>query len=890
MTHSAVGPGGAAVPGATMRRIAAPLALATALVRCAPSAPPQAPSTSPPLTVTPLATEDSPLEGEGAKGSGDEERALDSSLVGRVAEGTFGPYRSSSPAGQLALWAAPGEDGSRKWFVATRGLDAPWRAAAAPAVADAPSHVGVVEITPSREGFVVLVSSPSPTGTRLETMTLGRDGELIAAPTTLLHSRSEVLWLDTVRADDQVLALWATHSGGSADLFAAPIEVGGVPKAATPLRTGVYAWQAVWFEESLAVATVEGEAGSPNRKLRLSFFDATGDKLTARELAAHPSLGADIDAAVIGSQLVIAWTQNPPRRLEPTLHAVAVGSDGRPTLPPRPLFEDRGPQRLVQLVAPVSPNQDGFLAWESPGQAPLGQRELWLARLSSRARLSEERAQLIYTGPAERRPELARSPRGLGALTVAPACEAERQPCGGASVPVFVELDEQLRVVGSEPVRLADGGSAAALAWGLDCSQLPCSALAAPAQAPVPVHEVELRPRASRFAPAARAATVVAAPRLHAMRAVASADPLASIATARVDDTTLVTYLTQFDPNTPYRTRSTPAPDGRLAPIRAILRIAPFGPDGQATSEPTVLSYRARSVGGVAMAPAPPDRALVVWSALDTVQPEVFATLVGRGGQRVMQRILTKAPGEVHSVCAVALEDGFLAGWVDARAGHPAAWLGKLTSTLGRGARQREASSEGAPVQHMALLRAGTRVWMALVEGEAHAEQRLTLTELSPSDAEPLGPPRVVTQGKGQGLGPVALAERGEGATLVWGEERGARLRELVLGSGSRGEGEPHTIVELPSPARALSAQCEPGECHAAIDLRPAAGPHLGAVRWVPGSAGVARLLLRRGIAPLDGPGLALGRSALFYADREADKGWLRRLEVEWREPGPEAP
>ena len=52
---------------------------------------------------------------------------------------------------------------------------------------------------------------------------------------------------------------------------------------------------------------------------------------------------------------------------------------------------------------------------------------------------------------------------------------------------------------------------------------------------------------------------------------------------------------------------------------------------------------RAESVGGVALAHGDParDELLVAWAGLDNGVPQVFLTLVGKGGTKLAQRMLT---------------------------------------------------------------------------------------------------------------------------------------------------------------------------------------------------------------------------------------------------------
>src|SRR6185436_5616705 len=133
---------------------------------------------------------------------------------------------------------------------------------------------------------------------------------------------------------------------------------------------------------------------------------------------------------------------------------------------------------------------------------------------------------------------------------------------------------------------------------------------------------------------------------------------------APTGDGWLVATLSQFDESTPYVKRKTPAPDGRMGPLRAQLSVRSLA-KGQKTPSPAqVISYRARAPGGIALAGASDGRALLLWTALDKMRPEVFATLLDRGGKAPLQRMLTQAAGQVSGLAAAVLPQGFMAAWI----------------------------------------------------------------------------------------------------------------------------------------------------------------------------------------------------------------------------------
>src|SRR5690606_25676633 len=160
-------------------------------------------------------------------------------------------------------------------------------------------------------------------------------------------------------------------------------------------------------------------------------------------------------------------------------------------------------------------------------------------------------------------------------------------------------------------------------------------------------------------------------------------EALADFALPAAGGRSLVT-LTDFDPSAPYRIPDVPAPDGRKAPVRAI--VAAYGLSGDALSaEPTtVISYRARSVSGVSTSHSA-SQELVVWSALDPKEPQVFVTLLDLQGKKLRQSVLTRSPGEVFSVASAPGPDGnWFVGWVDERGGKSGAHMALVGTQLQR--------------------------------------------------------------------------------------------------------------------------------------------------------------------------------------------------------------
>jgi hypothetical protein len=814
--------------------------------------------------------------------------ALDAVLIQRVPEGTFGPYLGVSAQNRVAVWAALTPANGRRWFsVALDARGAPLGEVRS--LANAPYDLSLATVAPNDEGFVALITAPSPTGTRIEALQLGMSGELISGPTPLVHSRTDVVWLDALRVGQKTVALWATLEGQAAAVHLAPVDSRGTALGTDiTLVDGALAWQALDFGDGIALAVVSAGATASDRTLRVQFLDGDGRRLAQTEVAAGKGLTEQLDAVRAGDNLLLAWTELDG--LEPALRLAALGPDSRLVVTPR--FEPGafGAQRLHALVPTGDRRGDAFLIWENVGQAPPGQHRFQIGRVSPRASLDATLAELNFSGTDSQTPEFVTKGLGLAALTVAPAHnETDPAASSEAPVPSFVELGPALDVLASEPLRLApESGQFTDLAWGLNCSTDACAALGALPVAPVPIYGIELRARSTQWLPLATTITPGGLPRASDMRAIARVDPLADVDAAPIEGGWLVASLTQFDEATPYVKRKTPAPDGKLAPLRALLSVQSVGVDSKLPRSDKVISYRARAAGGLAIARAPRDQALLAWTALDQQRPEVFATLLDRTGQPVAQRMLTVDAGDVTSVRAAALGQGFLVAWIAERDIGPQVIAARLGPDLGRVAQQTLTRTPGVTTS-FSLLAHSDSIGLGYVR-DAESEQTLFVTRIDPKTLTRIGEEVAVARTQGGSLLSPTLVRTADGALLGWVERPavvsagGSRARLLELSSDLKPKGEVMSIGSVLGDPVALRLVCEAGQCFGALDSRPPQGHSLEGFVWEPGGpAPSARPLSRRATLGADTPAFAAVPGSLFYADRAEQSGLLRRLRVDWQ-------
>jgi hypothetical protein len=842
---------------------------------------------APPLVVTPVpAAPPAPPEEPRQQGT----PALDAVLLEHVPEGTSGPYLGSSRGGpNIALWAAPTEGSGRRWF--SRSLDAK-DAPLGPAVslADAPNQLGLVNVSATAQGFLALASSVTETGTRIEALALGKAGELVSGPTPVVHDRGDVVWVDTVQVGGTSVALWATLAVGSADISLTALNPLGAP-VATPTRVleGAKAWQAVEFSDGIALAAVLAGPNPARQSVRVSFLDTNGHVLGQTEVRTGANLNGQVDATRVGDNLLVCWTERDA--LDERLYLAVLGPDTHLVGKPRAAVSRFGSQRLLELIPAADRHGDAILAWESVDQAPRGQQRFQLARVSEQGSLKPGGAELSFAGEGAERPEFARKGEGVATLTRAMPCARDAKPCTDLkAVPTFVEFGPALEVLASEPLRLLpEAGRTADLAWGLRCDVDTCAALGALPASPVPIFGVELRARSDQW-PAVATRVTDAVPRSTEMRTLRESDVLRDLASARLGGSWLIATLTQFDESTPYVRRKTPAPDGKLAPVRALLSVQPFKADGAEAGSAHVISYRARSTSGLALTRASGDQALLTWTALDKQHSEVFGTLLSRAGEAVAQRMLSVGAGDVSQVAAVAVPRGFLVAWIGDHGGEARAFATKVGTDLTRGSPQQALSQGPGAVTSLSLLGRAEGAWLAQVRATEN-QQTLAVTRLDGRTGARLGDDVRIQQSDVSALASPWLVARGDGALLAWIERpevangEAPRAWLLELDRDARRKGEPLAVPSLLGNPSAVQVSCEEDGCQGVLDSRAPSGHALEGFSWDGGleAALSTRVLVRRDTAKSDPPALALANTGVFYADRREQAGLLRRVGVGWR-------
>lgn len=811
-----------------------------------------------------------------------------------VPPGTFGPYLATRPDGMIAAWAAA-EDGKRHWFTAALGpsgkpLGAPL------AVADAAPEVNLVAVRPAGaagSGFFLLTTSREFSGERIDVLGLGTHGELRGGPTPLSLSLPDVVWIDVVPTKRGATAMWAVRREDRADLYGVRLgETGGPEDRSSEVLRDVRAWQVAETPEGIAlVAALAGKEVGERGPLVLCLLGAEVQVEKKILLSDGNTVEPDVDLAKLGERLLVAWSDK--ANVDPRITGAVVDLAGNIVVPKRPIVPSFGPQALVRLVAPRRDGTPAYVAWENALEKPRTGRTLRIGAVSRDLAFGQATAMVSAVNEGSL-PELAVTEKGLAVLTTGPMCERGLLCPDAPGVPTFGEIDMAIKVVTSEPIRLRSlHGKVVDLAWGLSCAEGGCLALAAAPSNPAPVYVVKLGNTTNgRWESAVKASADVPPPRPDEVEAVAKTENVAGMATARIGSGQVISWVTYLDPATPFARIKKAAPDGKLEAPRALLRIQSV-PDKGPPAEPVTLSYRGHSPGGVAMAPGEPGReeALLVWAGIDDRQTQVFLTLLGPGGRKISQRMLTHGKGSVSYVAAASTGDGWAIAWVDEHGGSAQIHLAKVDRKLSPIVHERPLLSSRSAQASVKVLSRSDHLFVVWSDGRggASGNSDIFALRLSSKDLAAVGPEHAIATTALRSRSP-AIDAFGEGAAVAWIEDAkagsdaaGSTIFVARLDSGAEIIDTPAT-VPVEGWAEGVGIACGKAECRIATSVFAGEEGDVEALEWAPGAAPRATRLLPLG-ARLHQTAIPIfiGQDLLYADERRAGDARLRRVRVTWR-------
>lgn len=817
-------------------------------------------------------------------------------FVASLPRGTFGPHWAQRDEARLAVWAV------------TDGAASGWYALSIPAgdvspgaplrVGDVPSGLRTMQLRPDgTSGFTLLTARSVQEAHLIEAYQLGPDGVLRSGPHLLGESPAPILWLDATPTPRGSLVAWAERIDGGADLYVVPSGPLGPEGPPRRIVRRAVAWQLAPFGRSAALATVENTATGGDVFVHFVGDDGR-DAAPVTRVSSNQSARAEVDLWVHGERNVIAWTEQ--RASGRRLMLAGIGRDGSLEHPPWPATPPRGDQTLIELIGSASGGHV-YVTWEEEARRPLSGSTIVLAPIGQPGQpLDGPIAEIDVHGYDGTLPLFAAHPGGVLAATRAPICRTREATCSGnEDTVVAVHLRGDMTPVGALPVRVGASLAPVELLWDLKCDQECWALTARSVEADASANATHVYLTRLSHAPGWRSPAYRVLghtlPRAERQLRVSTALPLESLTAWQGPQGPVLAWLSYFDPWTPWVTPSKPAPDGRLAPVRAILRAQALTADPnqeeiRIASEETI-SWRAHSPGGLSVAPGRGSERLLAWSALDGGEPQVFATVVDAQGKRLRQRMLTRTAGEVHDVAAVRLDTSWLLAWVDGRDGANHLYGLRVDDRLEALGREEALSQATQDPTGVHLLRHGDLVlatWSDVSNLEVDARADIFLALLSAQDGSVLTPPRRIATTPLHSHSP-RLVPYGKGSLLAWLEvdhdgSQPSALLVLEIDETGRPLGRPRTIP-IQGQAATFTLDCD-GACRAVVVVDQGSRSELWGLRWEPGepSEPLARLLVAlvgrqaEAVAPV-----LLGDSVFYVDGDDPEQPGLHRLDVRWR-------
>ena len=671
---------------------------------------------------------------------------LPAHLVAELKDENASLYFARGNSSAVLLWGTNG-----RWQSRVIGPDGAPIGSDILDVAPMPDQVLYAALRPVGDGFVLVWAEAVAKNHAVKVLALDAKGQARGTIALITQSTDELSFLDLLPNTKGALVLWEVRRGERSDVIVAATDGAKAVTAPRRIAEGVLGWDAIPTDEGAALVTVVGGTDQDgSRALGRVFFTEVDDKgqpRTPSTVHSEPSAQIDVRIVRAGGRYLIAWTDE--RAIDANVYLAAVEPGGKVVVPPRRAMTPVGEQALVAIVR-SSQGERALLAWEDLLKEASGGRRIHLATVSPDATLGADRATLMFSADGEQ-PYLVADGDGFAALTLAPAALAEGKAANQAAAeeaapqedpeiwpwPAFVRFGPDLRIRASEPIRAAMFSPPEKVPYttrGLSCWNGPATAPSAPkpppaqggrsasgpatqcivlavgSAVPVPLAIVSLPIRPSPWQAPAFREEEEKAPRMASLSALANEEHISKIAATQVSESnaSLVAWVTYFLEGS----------TGDGAPKKgkrdddasaATLGVRPLAADGT-PGKTQILSKKAQSMGGVAMAAAPARATTdgvksaqnkqaeiaIAWVAREKGESQVYVTKVGADGVKIAQKKLTIVPrtkkkdGIVNDASDVAIayagggegNDGWIVAWSDTRDGNAEIYVAKVDRDL----------------------------------------------------------------------------------------------------------------------------------------------------------------------------------------------------------------
>jgi hypothetical protein len=676
---------------------------------------------------------------------------LPASVAALLDDENVSPYFARRGDDGLLLYSSHG-----RWQTRAVGPDGTPRVAAPLDVAPIVGEVPMAALKAAGDGYLAVWVEVVAKNHLVKMMALDIAGKALGEPTALVQSPDELTWLDVLPNAKGALVLWEIPHEDRSELTVTPIMGGRIASAPATVVRDVIGWEAIPTERGVTVATVvadgapkaasvpsaatggkkgkakgrppvleapdpQGNRGDKVGRVFVTEIDAGGKAGAPIAVSDAPTAQVDVEIVEVDGRYVLAWTDE--RDIDACVFVASLEPGGKLGVAPHRATSPFGEQALVSLVAsPFVPgarpkSKRALLAWEDLLNAPHEGRLIHLATLGPDTALGPERASLAFSASGP--PDIVPDGDGFTIVTLAPVAYGAPSPADPAAkeaapvLPTYVRLGPDLTVLASEPVRAEAFGATDGIPYltrNLSCQGGTCTTLASAAGANAALALVSLPVRKSSWRSPAWREADEAPPRASTVSAIFDGDDLARVAATDLPGGgSLAAWVTYFldgarSPAGGEKKGQKPPDDGPSA----TLGIRPISA-ANAAGKTVILSHKAMSIGGVAVAAAPgPKQAetAVAWVAKVKGEPQVFVTKVGADGTKLAEKGVTVIsrkrretppkgaaialpPSEASDV-AIAYagggpgNDGWVVAWVDTRDGNPEIYAAKVDRSLNK--------------------------------------------------------------------------------------------------------------------------------------------------------------------------------------------------------------
>ena len=881
------------------------------------------------------------------------EGVLPSHVIAQLDDETTSPYFARRGEEGLLLYASSGH-----WLTRPIGADGAPQTKEALDVG-ATGDLGLAALEAAGDGYLAVWIENVARSHTIKLLSLDAKGAPKGDPVVLTQVSDEVSYVDVIANAEGALVLWEVPHEDRSNVFVIATAGGKAVSAASTAAHDVYGWQVVGTERGAAMATVPIESGdggaatapkgkgkkkaaaSPDDpeprgsklgRVFLAEIDAKGKTSPPVVVSGEATAQVDVELAEVGGKYVVAWTDE--RHLDPCVYTASVDPGGKVSTPPHRATTPFGEQALVSLVAsPYTPvgtrAKHAALAWEDLLRSPRDGRLIHLAILGPDGSLGKERATLTFaaSGP----PDLVPDGEGFAAVTLAVSPFAQLPPeldAAGRSrkkdapiLPQYVRFGPDLAVIGAEPViaePFGDHDGVPYLTRTLTCESGACATLASGAGKGAPLAMVSLPARKSAVKPAGYRDEDETPPRPIGITALFDGDHLAKVAAADLPGGgSMAAWVTYYLEGASSRAGKKAKDEGPFA----TLGVRSVG-EGGAPGKTLILSRKALSIGGVALAPGLPRTAgekqsetAVAWVAREKGESQVFVTKVSASGEKLAQKGVTviarkkgKGPMSEASDVAIAADGagGWVVAWVDTRDGNAEIYVAKVDKSLTKvipDKRITEAPGDSAEVQIVVKGKDVLLAWSDARKSPEDGSADIYLARLDLATLKKQAPESRIFASELHSRTP-QIQPMGSGFLLAWiedafgaGKDGKADSAESTAEKGLRiarldGQG---AMIGVPQLVRgengyavtSATLGCGPKICRGVLTTAQGESLTLGAFDLTPGSnAGPLKT-----IAVLTGPVTqdvspvfsSVGASSLFFADDAVGgSGRVRWMQLGW--------